>query len=484
MARVSKAKITQELKALEAIVREHPEGISRAEIGSAYEKASGQTMEGRTLGRRLADLVEANGVKVNPAGPRTRYYPIAATTAGGPKAPGAPEKLPHDETPDADDYTPVSAEGAQVRALVRRPLSVRPPVGYQPQFLEGYKPGVTWYLPSVLRTQLLELGRTPDSARPAGTYAREILGQLLIDLAWGSSRLEGNTYSRLDTKNLIEFGQQAGGKNAKDAQMILNHRAAIEMLVEDAEHIGFNRYTFFNLHALLSENLLDDPGDEGGLRDRLVGIDGSSYTPPGIPQKIEEWFDLFLEKAGAIPDPFEQAFFVMVQLPYLQPFVDVNKRTSRLGANIPLIRANLLPLSFVDVSERAYVDGLRGVYEFNRVELLRDAFAGAYERSVQQYRVVREAMGEPDPLRLRYRTELREVVRETVLSGEPPKREALRAWAVRQEIDLNDVDAFAERALDLLLALREHTAARYRLRPSEFLAWKARATTPSRPRPE
>jgi Fic family protein len=42
----------------------------------------------------------------------------------------------------------------------------------------------------------------------------------------------------------------------------------------------------------------------------------------------------------------------MVHLPYLQPFEGVNKRTSRLAANIPLIRHNLCPLSFIDVPQR------------------------------------------------------------------------------------------------------------------------------------
>lgn len=80
-----------------------------------------------------------------------------------------------------------------------------------------------------------------------------------------------------------------------------------------------------------------------------------------------------------------QAFFLMVHLPYLQPFEDVNKRTSRLAANIPLIHHNLCPLSFIDVPQSAYVDAMIGVYELNRIELLRDVFVWAYERSCQQY---------------------------------------------------------------------------------------------------
>jgi Fic family protein len=79
------------------------------------------------------------------------------------------------------------------------------------------------------------------------------------------------------------------------------------------------------------------------LRETPIGISSSSYIPTAIPQLISEMFELLLTKAAAIRDPFEQSLFLMVQLPYLQPFVDVNKRTSRLAANISLIKSNLVP---------------------------------------------------------------------------------------------------------------------------------------------
>jgi Fic/DOC family. len=181
-----------------------------------------------------------------------------------------------------------------------------------------------------------------------------------------------------------------------------------------------------------------------------------------------------LEKAAAIPDPFEQAFFVMVQLPYLQPFADVNKRTSRIGANIPLIRANLFPLSFVDVPKQAYIEGLLAIYEFNQIDLLRDVFIWAYDRSVKQYRVVSDAIGQPDPLRLQYRSELREVVRETVRANRAPELATLRRWAESHGVLSMDVHGFADRALALLLGLHEGNLARYRILPSEFREWRAR----------
>jgi Fic family protein len=175
--------------------------------------------------------------------------------------------------------------------------------------------------------------------------------------------LRGNTYSLLDTKRLIDFGQVAEGKDRLEAQMILNHKDAIEFLVGAAEDIGFNRYTLLNLHAMLANNLLQDPTAAGQLRHIGVGIDGSAFHPLEVPQLIEECFDQLLASAAAIKDPFEQAFFVMVQLPYLQPFDDVNKRTSRLAANIPLIKGNLVPLAFADVPRQTYTEAVLGVYE-------------------------------------------------------------------------------------------------------------------------
>jgi Fic family protein len=332
---------------------------------------------------------------------------------------------------------------------------------------------VTFYLAAETRQRLLELGRSPDGPRPAGTYARQIFSRLLIDLSWNSSRLEGNTYSLLETERLLELGEAAEGKDALEAQMLLNHKAAIELLVEQAAEVDFNRYTILNLHAVLSDNLLADPQACGRLRARPVGIAKTVYYPLAVPQLIEECFQQILDTAAAIADPFEQSFFAMVHLPYLQPFEDVNKRVSRLAANLPLIRQNLCPLSFVDVPERAYIDGILGVYELNRIELLRDVFVWAYERSCARYSAVRQSLGEPDPFRLRYRTLVSETVAEIVRSGMDKKTAA--AFIKRraaEDMAQQDQTHFIEVAETEVMSLHEGNFARYRLRPSQYQTWR------------
>jgi hypothetical protein len=297
------------------------------------------------------------------------------------------------------------------------------------------------------------------------------LSRLLVDLSWASSKLEGNTYSRLDTQNLIELGQVARGKDAIETQMILNHKAAIEMLIEDADEVGFDAFTFKNLHAVLSQDLMRDPQASGRLRRRAVEISGTVFHPAALPQVIEDCFEQLLSKAAVIPDPFEQAFFLMVQLPYLQPFEDVNKRVSRVGANISLIKHNLCPLSFIDVPERAYVEGTLGVYEHNKVDLLRDVFVWVYERSCQRYLAITQTMVEPDPLKIKYREALIRAV-QTVVKGQLRPQPEVIAHLARDAVTEADRDAFTQMLTDALGQLHEGSLARYRLRRSEYIAWQ------------
>jgi len=456
----------EELRLIESIVAAHPGGLGIAGIEAEMARQHGIKPQRRTLQRRLQSLIKAQRLTTEGESIALVYKPVAGSVVPA-SASVAPAAMAVDQ---AALYVPVSPEGAVIRDQVRQPLMYRRPVGYQRDFLEAYQPGNTFYLPDVLRRQLHEMGRTSADERPAGTYARDMLGRLLVDLSWASSRLEGNTYSRLDTQNLIEFGQIAQGKDAIETQMILNHKAAIEMLVEDADEVGFDAFTFKNLHALLSQDLMRDPQACGRLRRRPVDISGTVFFPLALPQVIEDCFALLLNKAAAIPDPFEQAFFLMVQLPYLQPFEDVNKRVSRIGANIPLLKHNLCPLAFIDVPEQAYIEGTLGVYELNQIELLRDVFVWTYERSCQRYLAIAHTMVAPDPLKIKYRDALIQAV-QTVVKGLRHPSPVTIADVAQDLATQADQAAFRVMLTDALQHLHEGSVARYRLRRSEYIAW-------------
>ena len=440
----------------------HPDGIGMDALHAHFE----DVISRRTLQRRLAHFV-AEGKLIKEGKQRGVRYRLAPITGK------SREVRSFTEHAVGEVYVPMSPEGQEIKNLVRRPPQSRIPVGYDQSFLEAYYPNETPYLSSELREQLQTLGTPPDGERPAGTFARDIMNRLLIDLSWASSRLEGNTYNRLDTERLIEFGQVAEGKDALETQMILNHKSAIELLVNEADLVDFTPYTIFSLHALLSDGLLADRSACGRIRNRAVDIRGSVYRPIAMPQRLDELFRIILSMAKEIRDPFEQSFFVMVHLPYLQPFDDVNKRVSRLAANIPLIKHNLCPLSFIDVPVQAYVDAMLGVYELNRTELLRDVFVWAYERSCQQYLAVRRELVPPDTFRLRYRQALGKTVKSMILQLQELVAETVKTM-IPPEVAKEDHDKFIRLVLEEFETLHEGNAIRFGVRQSEFSRWKER----------
>ena len=459
---------SDELDRIERLIAQYPGGIGVKDIAQRLDFE----IKGRTLQRRLATLVAERRI-ISEGDGRALKYRVVKPGQGIVSVDVVDDSSRQNV---GEAYIPISPEGDEIKAFIRQPRTQRPPVSYQPDFLGQYYPNNTYYLPAGLREQLHALGRSPADQTPAGTFARDILNRLLIDLSWASSRLEGNTYSRLDTERLIEFGQAAEGKDVMETQMILNHKSAIEYLVRDTEYADVTAETIVALHAFLSDGLLADSMSCGRLRNRAVDIGGSVYLPIAMPQRIEELFGIVMTMAAEINDPFEQSFFLMVHLPYLQPFEDVNKRVSRLAANIPLIQRNLCPLSFIDVPQQAYVDAVLGVYELNRIELLRDVYIWAYERSCQQYVAVQQQLVPPDIVRLRYRNELAELIRAIVRDGLATDEASILA-GIPDSVSQEDKQKFIILIQNELKTLHAGNAIRFGLRPLEFSVWQEKGVT-------
>jgi Fic family protein len=437
-------------------LKQFSKGASIEEI----QKAANLDIDTRQFQRRLNALIDVGQINRTGKSRGTKYHQLSV------------EKIENSVFNSKFVFS-ISKEGEEIIRQVSSSEEKRTSVSYNKNFLESYKPNVDFYLSSEQRENLRKIGRIGDnSIQEAGTYAKQILQKLLIDLSWNSSRLEGNTYSLLETEELIEFGKEADNKSAMEAQMILNHKEAIEFIVQSADEIGYNRYTILNLHALLANNLLPDPSAPGRLRKIPVGIKKSVYTPTAIPQVIEEMFELILQKAREIIDPFEQAFFIMVHLPYLQPFEDVNKRTSRIAMNIAFNYHNLSPLSFIDVSHELYIQGLLGVYELNRIELLRDIFIWAYNRSSTRYASIRQTVGEPDPFRLKYRSEIKEMITKVVVEKLNRTEAVDHIEKKSKKLSQEDQQRFVEAVETELLNLHEGNYARYWIKPSQFKIWK------------
>jgi hypothetical protein len=419
-------KIEQQNKEIITLLEKYHNGLSRGEIS----KNLNFSINDKTLQRRLTALVEEYHITRKGERKAARYYPI--------------ENLI--ETNKAylkDNSTSIfSSQSQEKLKFLNIPLYAREKMSYKRDFLESYVPNKSQYVPKKIRDTLLREGRRFDEQLAAGTYARQISQRLLIDLSYNSSRLEGNTYSRLDTQKLVEEGITAEGKIHEETVMIMNHKEAILFLVENAHDIELNSLTIRNLHHLLSQDLLANPNACGNIRSLEVNIGKSTYKPLNNPHLLIELFELILQKAKKINDPFEQSFFLIVHLSYLQAFEDVNKRTSRLSCNIPFIKNNLCPLSFTDVTRDDYTKALLAIYEKNVVEPMLELFVWAYSRSCEQYGVVKKSLGEIDVFRIQYRQQRKEIMGQVVKNclHDTAAEDLIKNYCMEQGI--KDIDKF------------------------------------------
>jgi len=451
--------ITQQLSSIWEILKHQFEyGASLEEISAVMPIS----LEKRTLQRRLDLLKEQGAIKVVGKTKSTRYVATAVHYRPAPKL-----AEPHTARVE------LSGPASLTLHSVSQPIEQRYPVSSNNFFLEAYRPNIDHYLTEEERKQLHTLGKTKFRGFSPGTYAKGVLQQLIVDMACHSSRLDGGHYGMPQTEALVQRGELFEHAGEMDHQMVLNHQDAVEFLAENIEEIGLDNYSVRNLHGLLTNNMLLDPAAAGQLRQLPMELDGSVYRPLSNPRHIQDRFMLLLEKANQISDPFEQAIFLMVQIPYLQPFAEMNTAVSRMVANIPLMRNNLMPLVFNELTTELYDKALLGIYELNRVELMKDVFISTYRSSAERYATVRHSFGEPDPFRIRYREQIRATISGVVTGNmihqdaEAFIRDKARNFPAMDQLE------FIELVESELAGLHDGNIARYWIKPSEFMVWKA-----------
>jgi fido (protein-threonine AMPylation protein) len=225
------------------------------------------------------------------------------------------------------------------------------------------------------------LGRTADL--PPAVEKRE-LERLVIELSWKSSKIEGNTYTLLDTEKLILENKEAPGHPRSEAQMILNHKNAFNFVREHAPLFKApSRAHIEQLHAILIKDL-----DVGlGLRERMVGVLGSVYQPLDNVHQIREGLEALLAAIARVETPYAKALIALLGISYLQPFEDGNKRTARLLANAILLAYRCAPLSYRSVEESEYREATLVFYEINSIIPFKKIFIDQYDFAAKTYAV-------------------------------------------------------------------------------------------------
>ena len=211
------------------------------------------------------------------------------------------------------------------------------------------------------------------------------LERFIIELSWKSSKIEGNTYTILDTERLIREGIEAAGRSREESVMILNHKRAFQFVIEQKDY--FSRTLKLSLVEELHNILVADLEIDSGLRTAPVGITGTRYRPLDNLFQIREAVDALLDLINSKPLAYEKSLLVQALVPYIQPFADGNKRTSRLLANALLIAQNCAPLSYRSVDEDSYKEAILTFYETGNITGLKQIFIEQYLFSAANYNI-------------------------------------------------------------------------------------------------
>jgi len=208
--------------------------------------------------------------------------------------------------------------------------------------------------------------------------------RITIELSWKSSQFEGNTYSLLETETLLKEGIPAKGKTQEETTMVINHKKALDFSEEHRKEFASNLQvqTIIELHKLLAEDLFDY-----GLRERLVGITGSTYKPLDNRFQIEDELRRLCEVINTKQDVYEKALLAFTFVCYLQPFNDGNKRTGRILANAILYAHDSFPLSLRAVDVNTYKLAIVAFYELGTLGNAKRVFIGQARFAAENYAI-------------------------------------------------------------------------------------------------
>lgn len=221
------------------------------------------------------------------------------------------------------------------------------------------------------------------SSNSSLTIHQKELARFIVELSWKSSKIEGNTYTLLDTERLLVEGIPAAGHSPDEATMIINHKKAFDFIMAHTGRFrsAIDQHTIEEVHRLLVVDL----NVPKGIRRGAVGVTGSTYLPIDNEYQIREALESLYAAVAPMTDPYSKALLLLAGLSYIQAFEDGNKRTARLSTNAILLAHNLAPLSYRNVDEVSYREAMLVFYETRSIMPIKEIFISQYVFAAEQY---------------------------------------------------------------------------------------------------
>ncbi|NQX37818.1 Fic/DOC family protein [Pedobacter steynii] len=215
----------------------------------------------------------------------------------------------------------------------------------------------------------------------SAAYNKE-MERLAIDLSWKSSQIEGNTYSLLETERLLKDKETAAGKPKDDATMLLNHKEALNFIIENPDYVvPLTIARVEDIHSILIKDL----EVERNIRQRRMGISGTNYKPLDNEHQIREALEDMCLLINRKNNVFEKSLLALVLLSYIQAFNDGNKRTARIVSNAILIANQHCPISFRTIDSVEYKKAMLIFYEQNNISVFKKIFIEQFKFAVNTY---------------------------------------------------------------------------------------------------
>lgn len=341
----------RELEIIELIKKNQP--VSSGEI---YEKVSG-SVSYATVKRMLSRLIEENLLTKRGRGKSTKYL----------------------ISPTYEILYPVDIENYFRKEIDQREIRETFNFNLIPEILNTCS---VFTASELEQLNLLQKQFEKNIAQLSEIEWKKELERLAIDLSWKSSQIEGNTYSLLETERLLKEKETADGKTKEEAIMLLNHKDAIDFVIEQPDYlIPLSVSKIEDIHNLLIKELDVDKN----IRKRRVGISGTNYRPLDNEYQILEALGNMCDLVNSKESVFEKALLLLVLISYIQPFVDGNKRAARIVSNAVLMHYKYCPISFRTVDSIEYKKAMLLFYEQNNISIFKEIFIDQFKFAVNTY---------------------------------------------------------------------------------------------------
>ena len=184
------------------------------------------------------------------------------------------------------------------------------------------------------------------------------------------------------------YGEKSTANTEYESQMIINQKDALEFILQNEEIWKQPRISSLEaLHSYVAHKL----DISNNIRESIVGITGTNYRPLENEFQIRDALELLLQRITESDNTYEKALLAVLGLRYIQPFVDGNKRPSRLLGDAILLTDNYAPLSYRSVNNKTYKEACLVFYEQNSIEPFKKIFIEQYVFAANNYNIAKES---------------------------------------------------------------------------------------------